>query len=132
MGRAAGADNRNGSGVGDVLTITQGAEEALAILRQSLDDLPDEGGIRITRETDDDGDQGFAMSVVDSAEDDDIRLDGHALPVFVDPDAADALDDKALDGEAHGDHVHFGFVPAGEEGDFGHGDPSSNGRGPTA
>ena len=37
-------------------------------------------------------------------------IDGHPLQVFVEPTAAAALQDSALDGEAHGDHVHFGFV----------------------
>jgi Fe-S cluster assembly iron-binding protein IscA len=118
--------------VGTVLTITQGAEEALAMLRDSVDDLPEQGGVRITQETSDDGEPAFSLQLVESAEDDDVVLDGHALPVFVERTAAEALEDSALDGEAHGDHVHFGFVPAGAEGDFGHGQegPGANGNGP--
>jgi iron-sulfur cluster assembly protein len=119
--------------VGDVLTITQGAEEALAMLRDSVEDLPPEGGVRITQDTDDSGDASFSLELVEAAEDDDLILDGHALPVFVEPAAAELLDGTALDGEAHGDHVHFGFVDVGSESDFGHGDePSPNGSGPTA
>jgi Fe-S cluster assembly iron-binding protein IscA len=119
--------------VGDVLTITQGAEEALAMLRDSVDDLPPEGGVRIKQDTGEDGETGFSLELVENAEDDDLILDGHALPVFVEPAAAELLDGTALDGEAHGDHVHFGFVEAGAEADFGHGDAaSSNGNGPAA
>jgi len=33
-----------------VLTITDGAEEALAMLRDSVEDLPETGGVRITQE----------------------------------------------------------------------------------
>ena len=116
-----------------MLTITEGAEQALAMLRESVEDLPEEGGVRITQEVDEDGEQGFALQLVERAEDDDVVLDGHALPVFVERTAAELLGDTALDGEAHGDHVHFGFVPAGASADFGHGEPptaSSNGNGP--
>ena len=93
-----------------MLTITQGAEEALAMLRDSVQDLPEGGGVRITQEADDNGDTGFALQLVEAPEDDDVVLDGHALQVFVEPQAAAMLEDSALDGEAHGDHVHFGFV----------------------
>ena len=119
-------------GVSVLLAITAGAEEALAKLRDSVDDLPPEGGIRISQETDEEGDAGFTLELVESAEDDDVVLEGHALPVFVDPEAAELLDGTALDGEAHGDHVHFGFVAVGDQGDFGHGPPSPNGNGPAA
>jgi Fe-S cluster assembly iron-binding protein IscA len=116
-----------------MLTITQGAEEALAVLRDSVEDLPEEGGVRITQETDDEGQAAFALQLVEAAEDDDVVLEGHALPVFVEPHAAELLDGTALDGEAHGDHVHFGFVEAGESEDFGHGAVESpNGNGPTS
>jgi iron-sulfur cluster assembly protein len=105
-----------------VLTITQGAEEALAMLRDSVEDLPDSGGVRITHEADQNGDTGFALQLVEAPEEDDVVLDGHALQVFVEPEAAKLLEDTALDGEAHGDHVHFGFVQSGDEGDFEHDD----------
>jgi Fe-S cluster assembly iron-binding protein IscA len=123
------ATERKGS---TVLTITPGAEEALAVLRDSVEDLPENGGVRITQEADQEGSPAFSLQLVEEAEDDDVVLDGHALPVFVEPTAAELLDGTALDGEAHGDHVHFGFVAVGEEGDFGHGGPSQNGSAPTA
>ena len=115
-----------------MLTITPGAEQALAVLRDSVDDLPEDGGVRITQETDDEGQAAFALQLVEAAEDDDVVLDGHALPVFVEPTAAELLDGTALDGEAHGDHVHFGFVALGDNADFGHGPQSPNGNGPAA
>jgi len=115
-----------------MLTITPGAEEALAVLRDSVEDLPDEGGVRITQETDENGQAAFALQLVESAEDDDVVLDGHALPVFLEPAAAEMLDGTALDGEAHGDHVHFGFVAVGEEAEFDHGEERRNGSGPAA
>jgi len=55
-------------------------------------------------------------------------LDGHALGVFVEPQAARLLEDSALDGETHGDHVHFGFVALDGDGD-GDGDEDGGGSG---
>jgi Fe-S cluster assembly iron-binding protein IscA len=94
----------------DVLSITPGADEALTLLRDSVEDLPDGGGVRITQEQDEDGEAGFALQLVEAAEEGDVLIEGHPLQVFVEPTAAAALEDSALDGEAHGDHVHFGFV----------------------
>jgi len=93
-----------------LLTITQGAQEALEMLRDSVENLPEGGGVRITQEAGDNGQQGFSLQLVEAAETDDVVLEGHALPVFVEPEAAALLDATALDGETHGDHVHFGFV----------------------
>jgi Fe-S cluster assembly iron-binding protein IscA len=93
-----------------VLSITPGADEALTMLRDSVEDLPDGGGVRITQEEDEDGETGFALQLVEGAEEGDVVIDGHPLQVFVEPTAASALEDSALDGQAHGDHVHFGFV----------------------
>jgi Fe-S cluster assembly iron-binding protein IscA len=93
-----------------MLTITQGADEALAILRESAEALPDSGGVRITHEGTEDGEPAFAIALVAGPEDGDVVLDGHAMQVFVDPAAAGLLEDSALDGQAHGDHVHLGFV----------------------
>jgi Fe-S cluster assembly iron-binding protein IscA len=106
-----------------VLTITEGAEEALAILRDSVDDLPEGGGMRISQETDEEGQAAFSLQLVEEPEADDVVIEARALPIYVEPAAAQALDGTALDGEAHEDHVHFGFVAMG-------GSPSSNGNGP--
>ncbi len=99
-----------------VLTITPGADEALILLRDSVEDLPDGSGVRITQEQDEDGEAGFSLQLVGGAEDGDVVIDGHALQVFVEPAAAAALEGSALDGHAHGDHVHFGFVDQADAG----------------
>ncbi len=99
-----------------MLTITQGADEALAMLRESADDLPDGAGVRITQDAGDDGEAAFALQLVAGPEADDVVVEGHPLPVFVDPEAAELLEDSALDGQAHGDHVHFGFVDQDDAG----------------
>ncbi len=94
-----------------MLTITPGADEALAMLRDQAEDLPPGGGVRVTRDADEDGASGFALGLVEAPESDDMVVDGHALAVFVAAGAAADLEDMALDGEVHGDHVHFGFTP---------------------
>ena len=108
-----------------MLDITPGADEALTHLRTNIDGLPDDAGIRITREPDEDGTPGFALEVVERPEGDDAVIEGHPLRVFVAPDAAEDLEDSALDGEVHGDHVHFGFIDS--EGEVVAGDPDAAG-----
>src|SRR3954470_4571307 len=93
-----------------MLVITPGADEALTHIRTNIDGLPDEGGIRITQEPDEDGTPGFALEVVEKPESEDVVIEDHPLRVFIARDALDELEGSALDGEVHGDHVHFGFV----------------------
>jgi Fe-S cluster assembly iron-binding protein IscA len=103
-----------------MLTITPGADEALAMLRDSVEDMPEGGGVRITQEGTEEGEPAFALEIVAAPEDGDVVVDGHALQVFLEPEAARLLDDSALDGQAHGDHVHFGFVERSQlDGDAG-------------
>jgi Fe-S cluster assembly iron-binding protein IscA len=105
-----------------MLAITPGADEALTHIRTNVEGLPEDGGIRITQEPDEDGTPGFALEVVEQPESDDLIIEDHPLRVFVAPDAAQELEGTALDGEVHGDHVHFGFVDLPEDGDASPGD----------
>jgi Fe-S cluster assembly iron-binding protein IscA len=107
-----------------MLEITLGADEALTHIRENIDGLPDDAGIRITQEPDEDGTPGFALEVVEAPQDDDSIIEGHPLRVFVAVDALDELEGSALDGEVHGDHVHFGFVDA-ETGETEFGNPDA-------
>ncbi len=102
-----------------MLAITPGADEALTHIRTNVEGLPQDGGIRITQEPDEDGTPGFALEVVEHPESDDVIIEDHPLRVFVAKDALDELDGSALDGEVHGDHVHFGFVEVPENGESG-------------
>ncbi|HVL95637.1 MAG TPA: hypothetical protein VM266_07230 [Solirubrobacteraceae bacterium] len=99
-----------------MLAITQGADEALDLLRTNIDGLPDEAGLRISPEADEDGEPGYALEVVQGPEEGDAVIEGHPLRVFVAAEAVDGLDAAALDGEVHGDHVHFGIVDVADEG----------------
>ena len=100
-----------------MLAITPGADEALTHIRTNVEGLPEDGGIRITQEPEEDGTPGFALEVVERPEDDDVIIEDHPLRVFVAKDAVDELEGSALDGEVHGDHVHFGFLEIPEEAD---------------
>jgi Fe-S cluster assembly iron-binding protein IscA len=98
-----------------MLAITPGADEALTHIRTNVEGLPEDGGIRITQEAEEDGTPGFALEVVEHPEDDDVVIEDHPLRVFVAKDAVEELEGSALDGEVHGDHVHFGFVEIPDE-----------------
>ncbi len=100
-----------------MLTISPGADEALTLLRDSIEDLPEGGGVRITVEEDveEDGSSAFALGVAAAPGEGDQVVGGHPLPIFVDPEAAPLLERMQLEGEVHGDHVHFGFAPQAEE-----------------
>ena len=98
-----------------MLAITPGADEALTHIRTNVEGLPEDGGLRITQEPDEDGTPGFTLEVVEHPESDDVVIDDHPLKVFIAKDAVEELDGSALDGEVHGDHVHFGFVEIPDE-----------------
>src|SRR3954454_11847657 len=106
-----------------MLVITPGADEALTHIRTNIDGLPEDAAIRITQEPEEDGTPGFALEVVEQPESDDVIIEDHPLRVFIAKDAVDELDGSALDGEVHGDHVHFGFVEIPDEAEA-----SQNGR----
>jgi Fe-S cluster assembly iron-binding protein IscA len=91
-----------------MLTITPGAAEALEHLRSNIEDLPERAGLRITTDDSDEGE--YLLEVVEEPDEDDLVIDGHPLPVFIPKETADDLSESALDGETHGDHVHFGIV----------------------
>jgi Fe-S cluster assembly iron-binding protein IscA len=117
-----------------MLTITEGADEALTHLRANIDGLPADAGLRITTEPSDDGEPGFTLEVVPAPEGSDLVIEDHPLRVFVEAETAQELDQSALDGSVHGDHVHFGIVDVAgldqlddEESDDGESDAEDSG-----
>jgi iron-sulfur cluster assembly protein len=85
-------------------------ETAAVAIRNMMDDaeVGPEGGLRISAEHDGEtGDIGLHLAFADEAEEGDQVLEEHGVTVFLDPSAADALEDKTLDAELHGDHAHF-------------------------
>jgi iron-sulfur cluster assembly protein len=90
-----------------VLAITEDA--ATAIDSIVLSGLPQGAGLRITRELNTQSGQeartDLRLSVVESAEEDDEVLED--VRIFLEPEAADFLDNKLLDADVDGDEVRF-------------------------
>jgi iron-sulfur cluster assembly protein len=91
-----------------VLAISEDAAAAIRGIVES-EDVPEGAGLRITREeaTDETGATrtDLRLSVVAAPEEGDEVLE--AERIFVDPDAAELLDDKLLDADLVGDDVRF-------------------------
>ncbi len=98
-----------------MLKLTERAADAI---RGMLADADAEGAaLRISAEMDEDGEPGLHLSFVGEPEDGDETVEDQGITVYLDASASDALDDKVLDAEPHGDHVHFGIdqqSPAGD------------------
>jgi iron-sulfur cluster assembly protein len=90
-----------------VLTITDTAAEALEAIVASDPQTADTAGLRIARGVTHDGQQALAMSIADVPEPSDQVVEGHRVPVFLEPEAAALLDDKQLDARIEGDQVGF-------------------------
>lgn len=88
-----------------MLRLTEIAAAAVANLVEG--EGLEKGGLRLTAERDEQGEIGIHIAVAPEPEEGDEVVDAHGARVFLDPSAADALEDKVLDAEAHGDHYHF-------------------------
>jgi iron-sulfur cluster assembly protein len=88
-----------------VLVVTeQAADEIKAILEDN--EAAAGAGLRIVGVGDGD-DTELEFGVADGPEDGDTVVTQSGASVFLDAVAANALSDRVLDVEAHGDHVHF-------------------------
>lgn len=76
-----------------MLAITDTAAEAIRSLTADAQ-LPDGGGLRIAAP---DPEQGLELSLAPQPAAEDVVLAGEGLSVFLEPLAAEALDDKVLD-----------------------------------
>jgi Fe-S cluster assembly iron-binding protein IscA len=76
-----------------MLTITDHAAEAIRSLAADAE-LPDGGGLRIAAP---DPDQGLELSLAGQPAADDVVLSGEGVTIFLEPVAAEALDDMVLD-----------------------------------
>jgi Fe-S cluster assembly iron-binding protein IscA len=76
-----------------MLAITDTAAEAIKSLTTDAE-LPDGGGLRIAAP---DPDEGLELSLAGRPADDDVVLAGDGVSVFLEPLAAEVLDDKILD-----------------------------------
>ncbi|MFP5019699.1 adhesin [Pseudonocardia phyllosphaerae] len=76
-----------------MLAITENAAEAIKSLTTDAE-LPEQGGLRITAP---DPEQGLELALAQSADGQDTVLRGEGVAVFLEPSAAQMLDDKVLD-----------------------------------
>jgi iron-sulfur cluster assembly protein len=90
-----------------LLTITDRAGEALDAVVASAPNASDRTGLRISRATTPDGQEGLALTLTDGPAPEDAVVESEHAPVFLEPEAADMLDDKVLDAEVQGDQVGF-------------------------
>ncbi len=79
--------------VGTMLAITENAAEAIKTLSTDAE-LPDDGGLRISAT---DPAQGLELALAQEADAQDTVLRGEGITVFLEPAAAELLDDKVLD-----------------------------------
>ncbi|WP_085910724.1 MULTISPECIES: adhesin [Pseudonocardia] len=76
-----------------MLAITENAAEAIKTLSTDAE-LPEDGGLRITAP---DPEQGLELALARTADAQDTVLRGEGITVFLEPTAAQMLDDKVLD-----------------------------------
>jgi Fe-S cluster assembly iron-binding protein IscA len=84
-------------------------EAAAAAIKDLLDEaeLPEESGLRVSAEMDENAEPGLHLSFEAGPQDEDEIVTEHGVNVFLDPSAEAFLADKVLDAELHGDHAHF-------------------------
>jgi iron-sulfur cluster assembly protein len=84
-------------------------EAAAAAIRELLEkgELGEEAGLRVTAELDENAEPGLHLSFEPEPGEEDQVVRSHGVNVFLDPSAAEYLEDKVLDAELHGDHAHF-------------------------
>lgn len=93
-----------------VLTITQSAIDAVNLV------APGDAGLRIyLPQPSVEVTQGLRLEIVRAPRNDDRVLDVDGARVFLEPAAADALDDMVLDAASDGDKVRFAVAPHGEQ-----------------
>lgn len=93
-----------------MLAITEDAATAIDSIVASSG-LPEGAGLRITQEVNpqsgEEARPDFRLSPAKSAEEGDVVLED--VRIFIEPGAADFLDNKLLDADVEGDKVHFSF-----------------------
>ena len=94
-----------------MLAITENAAEAIKSLSTDAE-LPTDGGLRITAPQ---PEEGLELALAQSADEQDTVLRGEGVAVFLEPTAAQMLDDKVLDvqavpGENGEDELRFAIV----------------------
>jgi len=112
-----------------MLTITPTATQAINAILEA-EQVPEGSGLRISTrgpEIDQNGRAELELALVEAPEADDEVVVEEGARVFVEPRAAELLDDKQLDATLEGDRIGFRVVEQGEPGE----QPSLDGAGPS-
>ena len=109
-----------------MLTLTPNAEQAVRQIVANSPISEEVGGLRIAPGAPTPEGVPLELAIVGSPEPDDQDAGTTDAHVYLEPTAAEALDDKVLDAEVEGDNIGFTLLdgPAPP--------PSSNGRAPAA
>lgn len=91
-----------------MLTLTDHAQNAVRSLTQDPQ-APDSAGLRIAS-----GQQGLELMVVAEPLPGDALIEGGGAKVFVEPQAAQMLEEQTLDAQVEGDQVNF-FLASPDE-----------------
>jgi iron-sulfur cluster assembly protein len=108
-----------------MLTLTPNAEQAVRKLVADSPISEEEGGLRIAPGQPTPEGVPLELSIVGSPEPDDQDAGAPDAHVYLEPSAAEALDDKILDAEVEGNNIGFALLDAP-----GPPPPSENGTGP--
>ena len=116
-----------------MLTLTPTAAEVVRTLVEQSP-APDSGGLRIAAGEETGDGVPLELSIVDEPDPTDERIEQEGATVYLDPNAAELLDDKLLDAQVAEDHVTFTLrEDDGDEEPFapfrpnGHQTPNGNG-----
>lgn len=89
-----------------MLTVSDRAATLIEDIIQESQAGPD-GGLRITGSAEPSGEASLELALAPEAVEGDEVVRERGAVVYLDEIAASVLDDKRLDVEAHGDHLHF-------------------------
>lgn len=108
-----------------MLTLTPMASEAIRKLTEQVPTQDDSAGVRIAPGAAPGGEgAALELSLVEAPESSDQTIDDHGATVYLEPEAAELLDDKVLDAELRDEGVAFEVREQGVMGD-----PGMNGQG---
>ena len=90
-----------------MLVLTDHAKE---VIKGIVEEVSPDGGLRITAAGRGNGETALEFDVAEAPGAGDAVVDEDGAKVFLDGAAAEALADKLLDVEEHGDHFHFSLA----------------------
>ena len=90
-----------------MLTLTEGAAEAVKSIVSSSPNVPETAGLRISEQESEGGEARFQLSLVEAPLAEDEVIEENGARIFLESDAAQDLDDKVLDAAIDETGVQF-------------------------